>query len=107
MKYIEIEKDLIPYEFDITIAGKTFTFVVNYNAEKDFFTVDLYRNEQPIVLGEKIVYGRQLFASHLYTDIPDIPIIPYDLSENEDRVTWDNLNETVFLWLVDDDGDDE
>jgi len=104
MEYIEIEKDLIPYEFDITIAGKTFTFVVNYNAEKDSFTVDLYRNEQPIVLGEKIVYGRQLFTSQQYADIPDVPILPYDPSEKENRVTWENLNETVFLWLVSEDG---
>lgn len=104
MEYIEIEKDLIPYRFDIAIAGKTFTFEINYNAENDFFTIDLYRNEQPIVIGEKVVYGRPLFASQQYADIPDIPIVPYDLSEKENRVSWDNLNETVFLWLVSEDG---
>lgn len=103
MQYIEIEKKLIPYEFDITIAGKTFTFGIYYNAEKDFFTIDLCRNGEPVVIGEKIVYGRQLFASHAYADIPDVPIFPYDLSEKENRVTWENLNETVFLWLVSED----
>lgn len=104
LEYIEIEKDLIPYEFDIVLSNKTYTFEINYNAEFDFFTVDLYRNEQPVVLGEKIVYGRRLFSTQLYADIPDIPIVPYDLSEKENRVSWDNLNETVFLWLVTEDG---
>lgn len=104
MEYIEIEKDLIPYEFDISIGGKTFTFVINYNAEFDYFTVDLYRNGELVVAGEKIVYGRPLFSSSQHLDVPTIPIFPYDLAENETRVTWDNLNETVFLWLVTEDG---
>ncbi len=49
MEYIEIEKDLIPYRFDIAIDGKTYTFEVSYNAENDYFTVDLYRNDQLVV----------------------------------------------------------
>lgn len=99
-EYIPIEKELIPYRFDIILNNKTFTFVVNYNAEHDFFTIDLYRNEELIVAGEKIVYGKVLFGYQRYTDIPEVYIIPYDLARNETRVTWDNFNETVFLWLV-------
>ena len=44
MDYIAVEKSLIPYRFDIAIEGKTYTFEVHYNAENDYFTVDLYRN---------------------------------------------------------------
>jgi hypothetical protein len=104
MEYVEIEKDLIPYEFDIVIGGKTYTFLLNYNAEYGFFTVDLHRNGNLIVAGEKIVYGRPLFFSCRHLEIPTIPILPYDMSGNEAQVTWDNLNETVFLWLVSADG---
>lgn len=100
LEYIEIDKDSIPYEFDMAINGKTYTFVINYNAEFDFFTVDLYRNGTSIVSGEKIVYGRTLFHSCKHLDVPSTLILPYDLAGNETRVTWDNLNETVFLWLV-------
>jgi len=98
-KFINIRKDLIPYNFDITLNGKTFTFVIKYNARHDFFTVDLLRNDELIVPGEKIVYGRVLFLNQQHLDVPTVPIIPYDRSLNEDRVTWDNLNETVFLWI--------
>ena len=98
-QYIPIQKDLIPYTFDITLGGKTFTFDIKYNAMQDFFTVDLLRNDEHIVIGERIVYGRVLFLNQQHLDVPTVAIIPYDLSMNEDRVTWDNLSVTVFLWL--------
>lgn len=104
MEYIEIEKDLIPYRFNIAITGKTFTFEIHYNAEHDYFTVDLYRNDVLIVAGVKIVYGRPLFAANKYLDVPQALIIPLDLSAQATRVSWQNLNETVFLWLVNDYG---
>lgn len=104
MEYIEIEKDLIPYRFDIAIDGNTYTFEVSYNAENDYFTVDLYRNDQLVIAGAKAVYGRPLFAAHMYLDVPQIPIIPLDVSGQTERVTWDNINDTVFLWLVSDNG---
>jgi len=100
-QYIPVQKELIPYRFDITLAGRTFTFAVNYNAGYDFFTIDLYRNEELIVAGEKIVYGRIMFCYLRHLDVPQVIIIPYDLSLNTDRVTWDNFDETVFLWIPD------
>ncbi len=100
MEYIAIEKDLIPYRFDIAIEGKTYTFEIHYNAENDYFTVDLYRNGQLVIAGVKIVYGRPLFAAHMHLDVLPVQIVPLDLSGQTERVTWDNLNETVFLWLV-------
>lgn len=99
-QFIPIQKDMIPYRFDIILNGKTFTFDVKYNAMSDFFTVDLLRNDQYIVIGEKIVYGRTLFLNQRHLDVPDIAIVPYDLSLNEYDVTWDNLNNTVFLWIL-------
>lgn len=105
MNFIEINKNLIPYEFDITLKGETFRLVVNYNYLNDFFTIDLYKNGEILVLGEKIVYARPLFLSCLHKNIPRPYIIPFDFSENTDRVTFENLNEEVFLYLVEDDSD--
>lgn len=104
MQYIEIDKNNIPYEFDITLGGKTYTFLINYNSEYDFFTVDLLSNGILVVAGEKIVYGRVLFSSCFHLDVPQVAILPYDIAEKETMVNWDNLNETVFLWLVIADG---
>ena len=98
-QYIPVRKDLIPYVFDITLSGRTFAFYIRYNAMRDFFTVDLLSGDKYIVIGEKIVYGRVLFLNQQHLDVPTVPIIPYDLSLRETRVSWGNLGDTVFLWL--------
>lgn len=103
MEYMEIDKSMVPYRFDMTIKGETYTFQVNYNTIHDFFTMDLYKNDEVIVLGEKIVYGKPLFFTSQYKDVPKTTIIPYDVSENTDRITFENLNEDVLLFLVGDD----
>jgi len=66
---------------------------------RDFFTINLLRNEEYIVIGEKVVYARTLFLNQQHLDVPTTPIIPYDLALNESRITWENMNSTVFLWL--------
>jgi len=98
-QYIEIDKNLIPYNFDITLEGHTFTFHINYNAMRDFFTIDLFRNDEPIVIGQRVMYSVPLFLNQQHLDVPTVTIIPYDLALNEKRVTWENLNNTVFLWI--------
>jgi len=98
-QFIPIQKSLIPYQFNIQLGGKTFIFDIRYNAQGDFFTVDLYHNGELLVAAEKIVYGRLLFVNQQHLGVPTVPIIPYDLAMNEDRVNWDNFNDTVFLWL--------
>ena len=100
--YINIDKTLIPYSFDMTIESETYTFEVNYNSLNDFFTLNLLKNDEIIVLGEKLVYAKPLFLSSRHRDIPKIDIIPYNLTENTDRITFENFNESVFLYLVGD-----
>lgn len=102
LKYIEIDKELVPYKFDITLVGETYTFDVKYNALKDFFTVNLYKNDEAIVLGEKLLYGKPLFLNCTHRDAPKVDILPYDLTEKTERITFENLNEQVFLFLVGD-----
>ncbi|MFD2867473.1 phage baseplate plug protein [Kurthia populi] len=100
MEYIEIDKDLIPYEFIIELDNDEYKLDVRYNETYDFFTVDLYKDEQLIVAGEKLVYGQALFASTYDPRThPAQTIVPLDLSNHESTVTWATLNETVFLIL--------
>lgn len=99
-EYIEIEKENIPYRFEIELGAETFEFEIRYNDEGDFFTVDLFKGGEPLVYGEKIVYGIPLFNDFYDQDFPAPTIIPLDESGNESRVTFENLNETVFLVVV-------
>lgn len=95
---IEIDKDSIPYTFDIDIVGEVFGFEVNYNNRFDFFTVDLYKDDELIIAGEKIVYGKELFSTINDERLPKAVIIPIDPSGFEEiRVGWDQLGVSVFL----------
>ncbi|ABR46660.1 conserved hypothetical protein [Alkaliphilus metalliredigens QYMF] len=103
--YISIEKNLIPYQFDIQLGGITFTSEINYNGEYDYFTIDLYKGEEVVLLGEKIVYGKPLFTTFLHLPIPPVLIVPLDLADEETRVTYENLNVKVFLYIIGDEPD--
>lgn len=105
-EYIDIEKDQIPYQFDLEIAGVVYTFQIDYNAMYDYFTVDLSLAGETLAIGEKVVYGVPLFEHMNDTRLPAYPIVPYDLSGTETRVSWDNLGVSVFLYLYFGDGVD-
>lgn len=100
MEYINIEKNNIPYQFDIRLQGETFTLAIYYNTLGDFFTIDLIKDESVLVLGEKIVYNTPLFQSVKYKNVPKVDIIPFDISDNSDRITFENFNNEVLLYLV-------
>ena len=100
MRYIDIDKNLIPYEFEMTLANELFRFKVNYNEEFDYFTIDLFKDDIPLIYGEKIVYGRPLFLSCL--EGPKLDIVLYDVTGRIERVTYENFNKEVFLFLVGD-----
>lgn len=100
---LHINKNDIPYSTDIRVAGETFIFTFNYNAEGDFFTVDLTKNGEVLALGEKIVYGRALFISYADERFPKAAIVPIDLALNRDWVGWAELENDVFLYVVEGD----
>ena len=95
---ILITKDLIPYTFNILLADELFSLTVNYNETHDFFTVTLEKDGETICEGEPIIYGSPLFRDmYVAGKYPCIDIIPIDESGEHNTVTFDNLNETVFL----------
>lgn len=99
MNYIEIDKDAIPYSFEMQLGNVTWEFEVRYNTDFDFFTIDLLRAGELIVAGEKLVYGKALFEN--VQTKPSIPIMPFDESGNAKRVGWAELENSVFLYLLD------
>lgn len=106
MEYIEIEKELIPYRFDISIADELFTFEVHYNPDYDFFTVDLERDGEVLVVGEKLVYGQTLFYDVQDQRFPKLPIVVWDQSGKSTEVTWETLGVSVFLYVWEEDETD-
>src|SRR5690625_4846014 len=96
---LPIDKERVPYRFEVQLNGEVFIFEIHYNGENDFFTVDLFKNDEVIIYGEKIIYGQPLFGALTDARLPSEPIIPLDPSGRENRVSFDNLGESVFLYI--------
>lgn len=99
-EYLPIEKENIPYRFDIALPVEIYTFEIRYNATHDFFTVDLFKEDEALVLGEKVIYGVPLFQDVYDRRFPAPTIVPLDESGNEQRITFENLGVTVFLVVM-------
>lgn len=101
MNFVDIEKDLIPYRFDVPIADEMFTFEIHYNAEHDFFSVDLERDGEVLAVGTKMVYGVPLYGDVQDNRYPAYPLLPLDLAGKSSMVTWNTLSTSVFLYVID------
>jgi len=101
MRVIEIDKYNLPERFDIELGTELFSLEINYNATGDFFTVDLYKEDEPLVLGEKIMYNQPLFQEVEDNRYPAPQLLATDLAGKESRVSWENFGVTVFLVVND------
>lgn len=102
---ITINKEIIPYTFDILLADEVFNLRIDYNNTADLFTVTLSKDGEEICT-EPIVYGVPLFKDLYQPDkYPALEILPIDESGQESKITFDNLSATVLL-IVDNGGDE-
>lgn len=98
--YVPIQKNMAPYRFEILLGAEPFEIEVRYNADFDFFTVDLYKDGEALVCGEKLVYGVPLFVDVFDQRFPVLQLVPKDDAGLEARVGYSTLGETVFLQVV-------
>lgn len=97
--YIPFEKDDLPVEFEIELGGTDYVLGLNYNESQDIFTVDLWDIEQnPLVLGEKLVLNERLWQDVINEDLPATDLVPMDESGAATEITYDNFMDTVFLF---------
>ena len=100
--YIEINKDLVPYQFNILLADQWFELYINYNKSADLFTATVYKEDE-LICTEPLILDVPLFCD-IYQPIkfPAITITPYGPTER--RITSNNIGNTVFL-TIDNEGD--
>jgi hypothetical protein len=107
MGTIEINKLLAPYQFDITLSGKTYTIDIKYNILFNFFTASLSLEDKVLVENDKLVLDEFLFDQgedkdhNLNPDFPEELLYVGSEDKSIDRVSWDNLGSTVFLYYMD------
>lgn len=100
MQIIPIDKQAIPYQTTIRLAGVSYDLTFHYNLQADRFTVDLSRGGEGLVVGEPLVYGSPLFSAFYDERFPGVALVPLDPSGRSQRVGWAELGETVFLYVV-------
>lgn len=99
---IEIEKELLPYSFNITLTGEEFNLAFDYNKAADLFTCTLSKDGEVLVHNEPLIYGVELFADVYRADyFPAIAIVPLDEAGIEKAITYENFGKTVFLTIDD------
>ena len=102
---IIVEKELIPYTFEIVLGNENFEFSIDYNETADLYTISLYKDDELIVT-EPIIYNQPLFKDvYMVNKYPVILIVPTDESGQEYEVTRENFGESVFLVIDDTDED--
>lgn len=105
MLMLPIEKSKIPERFQMTFGDETWAITINYNSVTDVFTASLERLEDtnfvPIVMGAAITLGQQLWSVIIPDDLPAPVIIPLDISDKAERITFENFYKTVFLYIDD------
>lgn len=98
MYVLEINKDIIPYTFNISLQNEMFEMRIDYNNTADLFTVSLSKGGVTLCTGEPIIYGQPLFGDIANRgDFPKVTITPIDESGESNAVTYDNLSRTVLL----------
>lgn len=110
MGIIEIDKTLLPYQFEINLSNKIYTLLFNYNVSFDFFTVDLILNGVTLVKAEKLVLDQFLFKEvskdadgNLNPSFPEEILFVSTSDSSIKRVSYDNLGSTVHLYYAEKD----
>lgn len=96
----DIDTTNIPQIFSTTFGNTTVSIGINYNEFGDFYTVDLYDNQgNPVVMGEKLIYGKRLWRNYVDARIPSVDLVALDESGNENICNKATFGKTVFLYI--------
>ncbi len=100
---LAINKENLPYRAQFVLGAGVYTLEVHYNSRMDAFTVHLYKGEDLVCGGERLVYARPLWQDvYEAGQYPPLRLVPLDESGAETEIRWENLGKTVFLTLEDD-----
>lgn len=95
----ELDYDNLPLVFEGKFGASDVYIGLNYNEVGKFYTVDLYDAQyNPIILGEKLVYGKRLWRRSVDPRVPLVDLIPLDESGQTKEITPATFGKTVFLY---------
>lgn len=102
--YLDFNFNDLPEVFDYTIDGNQYRFRLYYNDLDDSFHIDIWdQYDNPLVMGEKLVYGEPLWGSINDPRLPLVDLLPLDDDRQQSTVTALNFPSVVKLEFCTDD----
>lgn len=96
----DLNLENLPMMFDTDFGNYNCTMQINYNDVGDFYTVDLFDvNNNPVILGEKLIYGKRLWSDYTNPDLPIVDLVPLDESGRTTVCNKETFGKTVFLYI--------
>ena len=96
----DLNLENLPMMFNTDFGNYNCTMQINYNDVGDFYTVDLFDvNNNPVILGEKLVYGKRLWSDYTNPDLPIVDLVPLDESGRTTVCNKETFGKTVFLYI--------
>lgn len=96
----DIDVSKMPQVFSTNFGNAAVSIGINYNEVGDFYTADLYDiQNNPIVTGEKLIYGKPLWKNYSDDRIPSVDLVPLDESGKSKYCNKETFGKTVFLFI--------
>ena len=89
----DIDVSKIPQMFSTDFGNTSVSIGINYNEAGD----DVQNN--PIITGEKLIYGKRLWESYVDDRIPMVDLVPLDESGKSNICNKETFGKTVFLFI--------
>lgn len=100
VKYLDIEKNLIPYKFSVVINNTIVKFLIRYNSVGEYFTADIYDKDDDIIAyAKKFILEVNLFDSINDDRLPAVEIIPFDPTDEYKKITYDNFMNAIKPYI--------
>lgn len=105
MIYLEIDKTQIPCTLQVMLPTRErslnrmrlYDIEVRHNLQHDFFVIDVAIGGVKLVLGQKLVLNKSVYADYSDMRLPLVDIVPRNRPGQKGDVTYENWGDTVLL----------
>ena len=105
MIYLDIDKTQIPCTLQVMLPTRErslnrmrlYDIEVRHNLQHDFFVIDVAIGGVKLVLGQKLVLNKSVYADYSDMRLPLVDIVPRNRPGQKGDVTYGNWGDTVLL----------
>ena len=104
-QYLPFVKEELPIQKTFDLGGVNYSILVRYNDRFDFYTAEVYNNENELIFTNKFTYLENFLdtiTEGLNTNIRIIPLITDDIAQEYprvNRISEDNFDDVRLALL--------